>query len=170
MAPRRFSFDEPDRFVAGVVGEPGSRAFFLQARKGGALVSVGIEKSQVGALATRMLELLEMVGGEAPADVPIDAGGLEEPVVEVFRVGSLALSWDEGASLVTVAAQSGSAPEMDASEEQDLLEVRLRVGAVLAFAHRAEELILAGRPTCPFCGQPLEPGGHFCPRSNGHLH
>src|SRR5688572_2006029 len=81
MTRRLFIFDDPDRFVAGTVGEPGDRAFFLQARKGGALVSVGIEKTQVAALAARMEDLLDAV--EAPSP-PLDADDhpLEEPVVE----------------------------------------------------------------------------------------
>ena len=32
----------------------------------------------------------------------------------------------------------------------------------------AEALVAAGRPPCPICGQPLDPDGHVCPRSNGH--
>ena len=64
MTRRLFIFDDPDRFVAGTVGEPGERAFYLQARKGGSLVSVGLEKVQVAALAERMDDLLNAV--EAP--------------------------------------------------------------------------------------------------------
>ena len=64
MTRRLFIFDGPDRFLAGTVGEPGDRAFYLQARKGGALVSVGLEKVQVAALAQRLDDLLDAV--EAP--------------------------------------------------------------------------------------------------------
>ena len=50
--PRRiYSFDHPDRFVAGAVGQPGQRTFFLQATKGGQIVSVALEKAQVAILA-----------------------------------------------------------------------------------------------------------------------
>ena len=96
MTRRLFIFDEPDRFVAGTVGEPGDRTFYLQARKGGALVSVGIEKVQVAALAERLDDLLDAV--DAPVDHPAaeDARSLEEPIVELFRVGAMALAWDAG--------------------------------------------------------------------------
>ena len=40
-------FDPPERFVAGTVGQPGQRTFFLQARSGARLVSVALEKQQV---------------------------------------------------------------------------------------------------------------------------
>ena len=76
MTRRLFIFDDPDRFVAGTVGEPGERAFFLQARKGSSLVSVGLEKVQVAALAERMDDLLNAVDAPDGA-VPGDDHGLE---------------------------------------------------------------------------------------------
>ena len=37
-----------------------------------------------------------------------------------------------------------------------------------AFARRCTRLVQAGRPPCPFCGGPLDPTGHICPRANGY--
>jgi uncharacterized repeat protein (TIGR03847 family) len=174
MTRRLFIFDEPDRFVAGTVGEPGDRAFFLQARKGGALVSVGLEKVQVAALASRLEDLLEAV--EATDDAATaDDRGLEEPVVELFRVGAMALAWDAGTDAVVIEAQTptedGEYAELpdEADDGPDLLRVRIGVSDARAFVQRAEALLGAGRPACPFCGEPLDPQGHFCPRGNGHL-
>lgn len=174
MTRRLFIFDDPDRFVAGTLGQPGDRAFYLQARKGGALVSVGIEKVQVVALAQRLEDLLEAV--EAPADAtPADEGGLEEPVVELFRVGAMALAWDPSTSAVVIEAQTptedGDYVELpdEADEGPDLLRVRIDPAQARRFVRRAEALVAGGRPACPFCGQPLDPQGHFCPRGNGHL-
>jgi uncharacterized repeat protein (TIGR03847 family) len=173
MTRRLFIFDGPDRFVPGTVGEPGDRSFFLQARKGGALVSVGIEKSQVAALASRLEDLLDAV--EAPADADLDDHPLEQPVVELFRVGAMALAWDPGTEAVVIEAQTptedGDYLELpdEADEGPDLLRVRIGPAEARAFVRRAEALVAAGRPACPFCGQPLEPSGHFCPSANGHL-
>lgn len=69
--PRQvFLYDPPDRFVAGTVGLPGRRTFFLQASAGARVTSVSLEKTQVAALAERMDELLDEVvrrtGGNAP--------------------------------------------------------------------------------------------------------
>src|SRR4029077_4132993 len=97
MSRRVLDFDTPDRFVAGAVGEPGARSFYLQARQGGALVSVGLEKTQMAALAGRISELLDAVEGLAenlPVQVAHDDSPLEEPTVELFRVGAMALAWD----------------------------------------------------------------------------
>ena len=53
------SFDPPERFVAGTVGPPGQRTFFLQARAGARVTSVALEKQQVSVLAERIDELLD---------------------------------------------------------------------------------------------------------------
>jgi uncharacterized repeat protein (TIGR03847 family) len=175
MTRRLFIFDEPDRFVAGTVGTPGDRAFFLQARKGNAVVSVGIEKVQVAALAARLDDLLDAV--EAPiADAEAtDQHPLEEPIVELFRVGAMALAWDPEGEAIVIEAQTptedGDYLELpdDAQDGPDLLRVRIPADEARGFVRRAEALVSAGRPACPFCGQPLEPSGHFCPRGNGQL-
>jgi uncharacterized repeat protein (TIGR03847 family) len=171
MARRLYIFDAPDRFVAGTVGQPGQRAFFLQARKGSSVVTVGLEKVQVEALSERLGDLLEAV--EAPViDPPDDAVRLEEPVVEAFRVGAMALAWDASDESVVIEAQTptedGEYAELpdDELEGPDLLRVRLPAADARGFAQQASALVGAGRPPCPFCGEPLDPQGHFCTRSS----
>jgi uncharacterized repeat protein (TIGR03847 family) len=175
MLRRVFDFDSPDRFVAGTVGEPGARSFFLQARQGGALVSVGLEKTQVAALAGRISELLDTVeglAGELPPQVRRDDRPLEEPTVELFRVGAMALAWDATAGRIVIEAQpvteDGAFAEVpdQAPEGPDLLRVRVEPSRARDFIRRAASLVAAGRPACPFCGQPLEVTGHFCPKTN----
>jgi uncharacterized repeat protein (TIGR03847 family) len=172
MTRRLFVFDEPDRFVAGTIGDPGERAFYLQARKGGAMVSVAIEKVQVAALAERLDDLLDAVDAP-PRPVDADAVALEEPIVELFRVGAMALAWDARSQAVVIEAQTptedGEYAELpdDADEGPDLLRVRIDAPSARAFVQRAEALLGAGRPACPFCGQPLDPQGHFCSLGNG---
>lgn len=174
MTRRRFIFDGPDRFVPGTVGEPGDRTFYLQARQGGALVSVGIEKVQVAALADRLDTLLDAVDAPIHGE-SMDEMSLEQPIVELFRVGAMALAWDaEGASVVIEAqtpTDGGEYAELpdDAEEGPDVLRVRIQPSAARAFVRRAAELIGAGRPACPFCGQPLDPRGHFCQQGNATL-
>jgi len=174
MTRRLFIFDGPDRFLAGTLGEPGDRTFLLQARKGPALISVGLEKVQVEALAQRLGDLLDAVDAPVQAH-PAGELPLEEPVVELFRVGAMALAWDADSEAVVIEAQTatedGEYAELpdDADEGPDLLRVRIDAPTARAFARRAEALVASGRPACPFCGQPLDPQGHFCPRGNGQL-
>ena len=173
MPRRLFVFDRPDHFVTGATGEPGKRTYFLQARKGDVLVSVGVEKVQVAALADRMATLLTAVGADGtPAR---DIGSLEEPVVEFFRVGAMALAWDAESESVIVEAQTetedgeyADVPD-DAPDGPDLLRVSIEPRAARGFIKRAAAVVAAGRPPCPFCGEPLEASGHFCARSRAHL-
>ena len=89
----RAEFDPPQRFVAGTVGPPGMRTFFLQARSGNRLYAVSLEKGQVTILADKVLDLLDTVGEGAEPVLP-DAGPLEVPIEDEFRVAALTLAWD----------------------------------------------------------------------------
>jgi uncharacterized repeat protein (TIGR03847 family) len=190
MPRRRYIFDPPERFVAGTVGEPGDRTFFLQARDGARVVSVALEKVQVAVLAERLGALLdeldlrgiapetdETSAAFEPPESPADNGGLDEPLNEAFRAGSLTLGWDGGAERVLVEARAQDAdgeaidPEDDDEEDDegpDLLRVRMTAAAARSFVARATQVVAAGRPPCPLCGAPLDPQGHICPRRNGH--
>jgi len=122
-----FRYDRPERFVAGTVGEPGQRTFYLQVRAGGDVTSVLLEKEQVLALADGLDRLLDRVvtatGGRAP--VPAlppaavsDLGPLELPLTEEFRVSTMSVRWDEQAQTVEVVASSGDV-EDDADSDAD---------------------------------------------------
>lgn len=178
MARRLFIFDEPDRFLAVARGEPGKRAFFLQAGQGRAVVTLGLEKMQVAALAERISAVVAALGeppGEARASDRRLVDQAVEPMVELFRVGALALGWDPETKSVLVEArpvnEEGEYPEVtdDDPDAHDLLRVRLSAPQALEFATAATAVVVAGRTPCPFCGQPLDPSGHFCTRSNGQL-
>ncbi|HSN07074.1 MAG TPA: DUF3090 domain-containing protein [Candidatus Angelobacter sp.] len=185
MARQVFLFDQPERFVAGTVGQPGERQFFLQARDGGRVVSVALEKQQVRILAERVDGLLDEVvrrsGGEAavPATARLgsdDLDPLDVPVSEEFRVGAMALGWNGDTELVIIEAHEileddeAEVPDIEEDPEDGpaVLRVRLTGAAARAFARRALSVVNAGRPPCPFCNQPLEPSGHICPRANGY--
>ncbi|GAA2730876.1 DUF3090 domain-containing protein [Actinocorallia aurantiaca] len=178
------SYDLPDRFVAGTVGQPGDRVFYLQARDGARVTSVSLEKFQVGLLAERLEELLDEVlrrsGGSAPipAVTPEGMGDdspLDQPVEEEFRVGAMALAWDPEEERVIVEAAENDPTLLDPEEpdpdeeEGSTLRVSLTAAQARAFAERALKLVAAGRPPCPLCGLPLDSSGHVCPRQNGHL-
>jgi uncharacterized repeat protein (TIGR03847 family) len=178
-----YSYDPPERFVAGTVGQPGERSFYLQASGGGRTTSVVLEKGQVSQLAERLDELLDEVlrrtAGEAavPAAAPAalaDDGPLEVPLMEEFRVGAIALAWDHDGDRVIIEAQEESEepvePLADDIPEDGpaVLRVRISAAAARAFSRRALQVVGQGRPPCPLCGLPLDPAGHVCPRQNGH--
>jgi uncharacterized repeat protein (TIGR03847 family) len=182
-------FDPPERFVAGTVGEPGHRTFFLQAREGTRLVSVSLEKQQVAALAERIDELLDellRVSGDdvlIPAIAPrnlTDNEPLEQPIEEEFRAGTMTLSWDSTDERVVIEVfpyteAAVVSPEQLQEDLEDLLEpepeeiflVRITAAAARSFVERSRTVVGAGRPDCPFCGEPIDPDGHLCVRANG---
>ena len=122
MMPRRlFHFDPPDRFVAGTIGQPGNRTFFLQARRAGQIVSVVLEKVQVAVLAERLgvlLDELEARGIALPTEVVIaDTAPLDEPINESFRATTLTLGWDGDTEQILVEARAEDEDEDDESED-----------------------------------------------------
>ena len=186
MPPLIHGFDPPERFVTGTVGPPGGRTFFLQARSGTRIVSVSLEKQQVVALAERVDQLLDEVmtsretEGIVPALAPLDledSEPLEQPIEEEFRAGTMTLSWDPDDERVVIevfpfteaAVVSPEQVDEDFEEPEpdEILLVRLDAGSARAFVKRTEMVVDAGRPTCPFCGGPIDPDGHLCVRANG---
>ena len=184
MSRRVFSFDPPDRFVCGAVGQPGRRTFFLQAAKGPQVVSVVVEKVQVAVLAERLAALLLGLrerGVDVDWNREPDASPLVEPIREEFRVGTMTLAWDPQREQVViearemtdedeVAAEADDDSDFEALDGPDLVRVSIEPGEAQAFVTRAVAVMRAGRLPCPNCGQPLDPGGHFCPRRNGYTH
>jgi len=175
-------FRTPDRFVAGTVGEPGDRTFYLQAIDKAKVISVALEKEQVAVLAERLSALLnELVrrlgaGALAEADeLAVDTEPLRAPVEQEFRVGTMGLGWDVESRAIVVELLAVSEQEVDesmvlddAEDGPDAVRVFLSLDQARAFAVRAERVISAGRKPCPLCAEPLGPHGHICPRQNGY--
>ncbi|MET7398082.1 DUF3090 domain-containing protein [Dactylosporangium sp. NPDC005572] len=185
MSHQVYAFEPPERFVAGTVGAPGERTFFLQARGGGRLISVALEKVQVSLLAEKLEELLQEAqrrfGVELPAEPAVETADnepLDTPLDEEFRVGTLGLQFDVDTATVVIEAIAVGEEEVEEAEEEDedelatadrdRLRVRLTPAATRAFIERAKRVVASGRPPCPLCGQPLDARGHLCPRHNGY--
>lgn len=184
MSTITHGFDWPDRFIVGTVGLPGDRTFYLQAKDRDRTVSVALEKQQSAALAEGISELLtklrELDGN--PASVPdetpdllVDDDPLDLPLDEEFRVGVLTLGWDPTTTQVVI--EAAPVPEFDDLEDgeqievssiedlepEQMLVVRIPVGAARAFVDRTFAVVRAGRPECPICHSPMDdPETHVC--------
>ncbi|MCM3897192.1 DUF3090 domain-containing protein [Gordonia sputi] len=173
-------FRSPDRFVAGTVGQPGDRTFYLQAVHEARIISVMLEKQQVQILADRIGALLDEIHRRfgtpipPPSDRVGDLSPLVMPVDAEFRVGTMGLGWDAESEAVVVELLAITEGEFDESvvlddtdEGPDAVRVFLTTQAAREFAARSSRVISAGRPPCPLCAEPLDPAGHLCVRTNG---
>lgn len=168
-------FDWPDRVVVGTIGLPGSRTFYLQVRAGAQIVSVALEKQQSALLAEKIDEMLDQLMSHEgnPFSIPtstpvelVDNDPLEQPVAEEFRTGSMSLAWDPSTVQVVVEAypfvEGDDELAEGALEPAAVLLVRMPVGTARAFAKRTREVVGAGRPLCPLCGEPIDADEHTC--------
>ncbi len=167
-----FDLNPVDRITTDAIGDPGKRVFYIQARKGSSLVTVLCEKEHVAALAMATDEvLLSMADDDADAVVdpdPAIEGGmeLEYPLEPVFRTGQVNLGFDRESERLVVIAYELMEEGDDA--QPSIARFWATPAQMRAFTIHGQEIVVAGRPTCPMCGEPIEPEGHFCPRKNGH--
>ncbi|HUS62440.1 MAG TPA: DUF3090 family protein [Acidimicrobiales bacterium] len=160
-----FDFREVEHLTFGTVGLPGQRAFYFQVRAAGALVTLKIEKQQVGALSEYLLELMADLSDTGP--IPEDRE-LEEPFDSAWTAGSLGVTYDEVTDRIIIVAEP-FVPDAD-DDAPPLAQARFYITReqATALAARGSDLVEAGRPPCPLCGHPLDPRGHACPRTNGN--
>jgi uncharacterized repeat protein (TIGR03847 family) len=166
----KYEFTTPERFVAGTVGEPGERAFYLQIRSNARLFSVAVEKAQVQAISARLEVMIAEIRKSNPLMIieklPIDDAPLETPIDAEFQIGAMSLAWDEESTLICVELFELEDDEEDS--EGEVVEINITVAMAAAFAARSKAVVNAGRLPCPFCGIPIDPRGHLCPRANGY--
>lgn len=175
------TFESVTRFTAGTIGEPGSRSFWIQIRSGDLLISAAAEKSQVEALGERFEEMLREIRLAHPA-IPRptavdDNDPLETPVIGEFRIGAIAIFFDEFTEKVQVDLREVNMDSADEDffeiespslDEMQMVRLFITLDQVKAFIARAHSLVRAGRLPCPFCANPIDPRGHICPRANGY--
>lgn len=163
-----FEFDVPERMTVGTVGPPGQRTFFVQAREGRRLLTLKVEKEQVQQLADYLASILDDLVADDSTGAGLD---LEAPIEQDWIVGLIRVApYDQEADRVHILFE-----ELVPAEEEEVqpppgasARISLTPPQVAAFVRRATALVNAGRETCPLCGNPKDPAGHACPRSNGH--
>jgi uncharacterized repeat protein (TIGR03847 family) len=168
-----------DRITADAIGDPGERTFYIQARAGDELVTVIVEKQQVQLLAASVLELLEEAPPtEAPIDEPLM--DLEQPVDPRWRAGRLSIGFDHDRDLFMLEVEELRPDPEDVELELDdpratipetdpeSIRIWASPAQMLALSRHGAEVAARGRPTCQFCGNPIDAEGHTCPAMNGH--
>ncbi len=174
-----FDFENADAFATGAIGEPGQRTFYLQVRAEGRVVSVKCEKSQVQALSTYLRDMLADMPDTGPVLDPTKSS-LVNPVEQDFVLGSIGLGVDKANMRMVVQLEEMVFIDDDDDENIfDILEdgdddespttvvrVLLTPEQVRAFCDTADLFVTAGRATCKWCSQPINPAGHACPKFN----
>jgi uncharacterized repeat protein (TIGR03847 family) len=174
-----YEFDEVDSFSAAAIGEPGSRVFYLHARAGAQRVTVKCEKQQVTAISQYLRRVLSDLPPPEDRALPgaVELGDQSELMNQAFVLGPIGLGYDRGNDRVLVQLEELLAADADADDDEEEEEaeppadrghIRLYVtrSQAAAFCDHADEIVAAGRPTCMWCGFPIDPDGHPCPRMN----
>jgi len=165
--------DDVDGLGAGAVGQPGQRAFYIQARTEHTQLTVLVEKEQVDLLSTEAVAFLDKIADkypELPFDLPQTQSTLREPTVPLFRARLIGLGFDPERELVLIELRERSEEEDEVADDEDDEGYVARIYATRAqaraMASRGAEAVAGGRPPCPLCEQPMDPSGHRCPRWN----
>lgn len=175
MAGTLIEINPVTRITTGYVGQPGKRVFYLQANKSQDLVTLLIEKQQIEALAHGIEQFLVELQDKVPtlAEASDDYSPLEMqlslPLDPLFRVGQIGLGYDADRDLMVLVAQEVVVEGRD-PEEATVARFFATRAQMRALGQYGLKLVREGRPICGLCGQPIDPEGHFCPRSNGHKH
>jgi uncharacterized repeat protein (TIGR03847 family) len=185
-APEPIELDPVDALATGAIGEPGQRAFYIQARKESAQLTVLVEKEQVAHLAAEAVAFLDRLAPEYPEDasetqrVDPQSTALTAPTDPLFRARLIGLGFDPERKMVVIELHERTTDDEDEDEDEDeepadpaeealtgfVVKLVATRPQVRAMAARGVEAVAAGRPACPLCEQPMDPDGHICPRWN----
>ena len=176
--PDPIELESIDALGTGAVGEPGQRAFYIQARSESAQLTVLVEKEQVALLAAEAVAFLDRIADQYPEDMitlPDAVAELREPTVPLFRARMIGLGFDPERELVLIELrehtddedeEEDDAPPAPEREEGYVARIYATRPQVRAMAAHGAGVVAAGRPLCELCSQPLDPSGHRCPRWN----
>jgi uncharacterized repeat protein (TIGR03847 family) len=164
---RSFDLEQLESIGVGTIGPPGQRQFYLRASGGGETVVLNCEKYHVQGLVTRMRQLLEAQGEEISSEVDVKPPPPAQPGESAWTIGDLGLGYHEGRGRFVIVAR-----EVAESEDADpaaLATARfwITTDQVRHLSRQADAVLSSGRPTCQYCGLPIDPAGHPCPAANG---
>lgn len=164
-----FEYRHVTRCIVGTVGQPGERAFFLQVSSPHSISTIAMEKSQASALVERFQQMIKELrkqhGVVEHATVPKDDMPLQSPFDIDFIAGDMSVLWlpDDGTIQLEIKELAH-----EENTSSSLLRISLSLQQIKEFVRRTEAVINAGRTPCMFCGLPINPEGHLCPRANGY--
>ncbi len=158
--------------------------FYLQASKGDQVITLIAEKFQIQSLAVGIERFLAEIAEKFPQLLAPSPEYTEEemhihpPVDPLFRISNIGLGFNIDDDLIIMVIHEllpdASIEEIfeaqpDEAQEGDSGVVRFWCtrSQLLALSRWSIEVVSRGRPTCPQCGEPMDPEGHFCVKKNG---
>jgi uncharacterized repeat protein (TIGR03847 family) len=171
MAGELVDYNPVSRITIDSVGPPGQRIFLLQANQGSSMITLKLEKEQAVVLASSTIELLEELDEKYPRsgskfEKPLTSDlMLREPMEPAFVIGQIGLGYDKENDLVVLVVQE---VQFEGLEKPATARFWASRPQMQAMSDHTLEIANQGRPICPLCDAPMDPEGHFCPRSNGH--
>lgn len=175
MPGQEIILDPVDHITTDAIGAPGQRVFYIQALKGTRTLTLIVEKFQIQTLAVGVERYLKEIAEKNPSldkaspDYSEEKMRIQPPVDPLFRVGEMGLSYEPERDLVALIIREALSGERD-PEEARVVQLFCTRSQIRAMTSWGLEVADRGRPICPYCGQPMEPEGHFCPKKNGHKH
>lgn len=169
MVDSPHNFGQVIRLEASAVGQPGQRTFRLLVANGESSASLWMEKEELQALGIAIDQLLARLSRRSQwktYGAPVEPWQPTEDVPSNpqidFKVAQLSLGYDsESRTFTLMVHDSDDDPEGPATFSCTATTSQLR-----RLGDQITAVIAAGRPRCPLCGDPLEPEGHQCIRSN----
>ena len=175
MARIEVDLDPVTHITVDAIGKPGQRVFYLQGWQGDRVVTVIVEKVQIQSLAIGCDQFMEEIKKQYP-DLPDAAMDYDEtkmhitpPVDPLFRAGEMGLAYDADRNLMVLVVREILTSGQE-TEEAGVVRYWCTRGQLLVLCRWGLDVTERGRPTCPQCGEPMDPEGHFCPKKNGHKH
>lgn len=152
---------------AEALGEPGSRRFRLVAVIDGETYVLWMEKQQVQALGLALEQLVEHLPPSPGFSSGDPSAFVDENTRNQFRVDRIEIAFDESREQIVLGAHDF---EKDDDDGRPTLLIRISREIGRTLSEDAADLVAKGRPLCPMCGFPMNPGElHVCPHQNGHL-
>lgn len=165
------------RLTTDAIGQPGQRVFYIQGQTDDQVITVIVEKVQIQTLALGVEDFLTELSQRFPNLAPVSPNYDEAsmrivpPVDPVFRVGELGLAYDADSDMAILVVREIQTEETEGStEDSNVVRFWCTRDQLHAMGKWGLEVSGRGRPICPYCSQPMDPAGHFCPKRNGHKH
>ncbi len=175
MSDNEIEFDPVLHITSDAIGKPGQRVFYLQATQENRTLTLLVEKIQLQTLAIGVEQFLQEINQrfpelpEASAEYDESKMHIQPPIDPLFRVGELGLAYESERDRMILVARELRTDDRP-PEEFRVVRFWCTRSQLRAMSRWGLEITGRGRPICPYCSQPMDAKGHFCPKKNGHKH